>query len=83
MTRLAVADWNVTLLNEFATNLQAEFSNAKIIDVELNVGNEVSVAAMMEQVVAAFGRVDYAVNCAGTGSSNDLHEFETGEVRKG
>jgi NAD(P)-dependent dehydrogenase (short-subunit alcohol dehydrogenase family) len=48
-------------------SLKAEFANADvdILAVTCNVADSGAVKAMVDATVQRFGRVDYAVNCAG------------------
>jgi NAD(P)-dependent dehydrogenase (short-subunit alcohol dehydrogenase family) len=61
-------------LIEAATN--PEF---KCITIRVDVRDETSVKAMVAETVKAFGRLDYAVNCAGIGLKKPFAETEIQE----
>lgn len=63
MTRLTIADLQEDKLETF----KAEHANddVEILAVVCNVADSASVKAMVEATVEKFGRLDYAVNCAG------------------
>jgi NAD(P)-dependent dehydrogenase (short-subunit alcohol dehydrogenase family) len=44
--------------------------------IQVDVQDEESIIAMVKETVAAFGRVDYSVNCAGIGMKNPLADTE-------
>lgn len=77
--RVALADLRLDAAQETAKRLQAEGVTAEAFGVD--VGNEASVRAMSDAVVARFGRIDILVNNAGVESPRpfldiDLADYE-------
>jgi NAD(P)-dependent dehydrogenase (short-subunit alcohol dehydrogenase family) len=58
-----IAARSAVVLQEAAAEL-AEDTGRKIVSAVVDTGNDASVKAMVEQAVAALGRVDILVNCA-------------------
>ena len=60
---VVLADWNETAVRSAADKLSAK--GHKILAVRCDVSDDAQVEAMVEQAVAAFGRLDAAYNNAG------------------
>lgn len=78
---IAVADINADALEtvqkeliEIATN-----KDFRCITVNVDVRNESSVADMVKRATESFGRIDYAVNCAGIGLKKPLADTDLKE----
>jgi NAD(P)-dependent dehydrogenase (short-subunit alcohol dehydrogenase family) len=67
---IVLADVNSKAAEGVKTELLdiATHTDFKCVTAVVDVSNEASVAAMMKTTVEAFGRIDYAVNCAGIGA---------------
>jgi NAD(P)-dependent dehydrogenase (short-subunit alcohol dehydrogenase family) len=65
VTRLAIADVQVSKLEAIASQVSASKSGIKILPITCDVADEESVKAMVKATVDTYGRIDYAVNCAG------------------
>lgn len=75
---IAVADINADALAEVQKELNQIATNKsfKCITINVDVRNESSVTDMIKQATQAFGRIDYAVNCAGIGLKKPLAETD-------
>ena len=60
---VALADWNGKAVRSAAEELAAK--NHKTLAIQCDVADDAQVEAMVEQTVAAFGRLDAAYNNAG------------------
>lgn len=78
---IAVADINAQALAEVQKELVeiATNKNFKCISVRVDVRDETSVTDMVRQAIETFGRIDYAVNCAGIGMKKPLADTDLKE----
>ncbi|OAL39450.1 hypothetical protein AYO20_01320 [Fonsecaea nubica] len=65
VSNLALGDVDTKRLEETKADLVAQGLAVQVILIELDVSNEDAVREAIEKTVAAFGRIDYAVNNAG------------------
>jgi NAD(P)-dependent dehydrogenase (short-subunit alcohol dehydrogenase family) len=63
--RIAISDINLTGLHETAKYMKEVSSDVDILVNQVDTQEEVQIEDMVQATVAKFGRVDYAVNCAG------------------
>lgn len=76
ISRLAIADIDTKGLSKTTEILRAQFSNVKIIELQLDVRNIGQVREAISETVRKFGRLDIAVNNAGVGGSGQMtHEM--------
>ncbi|EME44209.1 hypothetical protein DOTSEDRAFT_71891 [Dothistroma septosporum NZE10] len=70
--KIVIADLNEDGLEATARLIQEadEWGDAQVESVKVNVADEVQVQALLNRAVQVFGRIDYAVNAAGTLSRN-------------
>ncbi|KAL1877870.1 hypothetical protein Daus18300_002223 [Diaporthe australafricana] len=75
---IAVADINADALEAVKEELVAIATNKdfKCIIVNVDVRDESSVTNLVKQAVESFGRIDYAVNCAGIGLKKPLADTD-------
>lgn len=80
---IAVADINADALAAVQSELVSIATNKdfKCITIKVDVRDEVSVTEMVKRATESFGRIDYAVNCAGIGlkkalADTDLKEWD-------
>lgn len=75
---IAVADINADALAEVQKELTQIATNKAFncITINVDVRNEGSVTDMIKQATETFGRIDYAVNCAGIGLKKPLAETD-------
>jgi len=75
---IAVADINADALAEVQKEIVEIATNKdfKCITVNVDVRDEGSVTDMVRQTVENFGRIDYAVNCAGIGLKKPLADTD-------
>lgn len=64
-TRLAITDINASLLAETASAITAAYPSVSVLALAGDISSEAFVESFFDAVVDRFGRVDYAVNCAG------------------
>jgi NAD(P)-dependent dehydrogenase (short-subunit alcohol dehydrogenase family) len=78
---VAVADVNVDSIKKVKEELAKAATNPdfQCITIQVDVRDEMSVKAMVADTVKAFGRLDYAVNCAGIGLKKPFAETEMQE----
>lgn len=78
---IAVADINADALEAVREELAAIATNKdfKCVTVNVDVRDENSVTEMVHQATQAFGRIDYAVNCAGIGLKKPLADTDLKE----
>ena len=78
---IAVADINTDALAEVQKELISIATNIdfKCITVNVDVRDETSVTNLIGRVTESFGRIDYAVNCAGIGLKKPLAERDLKE----
>ncbi|EKG13556.1 Short-chain dehydrogenase/reductase SDR [Macrophomina phaseolina MS6] len=65
--QFALADANEAGLRETATTLQSQYGVTDVLQLPAEGGKEDAVEAAVQQAVARFGRLDFAVNNAGFG----------------
>lgn len=78
---IAVADINADALAAVQQELTEIATNKtfKCITINVDVRDEASVTAMVKQAAEHFGRIDYAVNCAGIGLKKPLADTDLKE----
>lgn len=76
-TRIAITDLNEALLNDTLMAIATSNPSIRLHAVAGDISNEKFVNAFIEEVVHKFGRLDYAVNCAGILGSNKPSAEET------
>jgi len=78
---LALADVNQDGMNAVKEELGkvATHSSFKCITIVVDVRDAASVKNMVEETVKTFGRLDYAVNCAGIGLKKPFGETDISE----
>lgn len=64
-------------LDESIKSWQAEYADAQLLAVKTDVAVEADVIALVAAAVDKFGRIDYAVNCAGVSGGGAFAEFST------
>lgn len=62
---MAITDLKEELLQQIAERIQSTYPGVEVLAVSGDITNADFVSAFMKQVVERFGRIDYAVNCAG------------------
>ncbi|KIV86263.1 hypothetical protein PV11_01882 [Exophiala sideris] len=78
--RIAITDRNAELLSKTHLSITDKWSAVEIYSEAGDISQEDFVTRFMANVVENFGRVDYAVNCAGVlGQSKRSHEMDTAE----
>ncbi|MFD1414185.1 SDR family NAD(P)-dependent oxidoreductase [Oceanobacillus jeddahense] len=77
---IVVADLNVEGIED--TVKAVENAGAKALGVELNVTNKESVDAMIEKVLAEFGRIDILVNNAGISQKVTVEDMTLEDVQR-
>jgi len=71
--RLALADVQADLLKKIAADLG---EGHEVLTLVVDVTDEADVQKMVDDTIAKFGRLDYAVNCAGiAGQSDSMSAF--------
>lgn len=78
MRKVAIADVAPNLADIIAP-LSKEYSGLDALVQTCNVANEEEVVALVAATVNKFGRIDYAVNCAGVANGAPWSEF-TSEI---
>jgi len=75
---VALADINLSSAQTVKKELEtiATSPKFKCVAIQVDVQDEESIIAMVKETVAAFGRVDYSVNCAGIGMKKPLADME-------
>ena len=63
--RIAITDVNAELLQTTREALVGAHSDVQVLAMAGDIADEGFVDSFFEQVVQTFGRMDYAVNCAG------------------
>ncbi|RVX67180.1 hypothetical protein B0A52_08614 [Exophiala mesophila] len=64
-TRIAITDLKAELLHQTTEKIKALNGSAEVLSVTGDVTDSKFVESFMKSVVEKFGRIDYAVNCAG------------------
>jgi NAD(P)-dependent dehydrogenase (short-subunit alcohol dehydrogenase family) len=75
---IALADINLANAQTVQKELQTLSPNPKFkcVAIRVDVQDEQSIIDMVKQSVEVFGRIDYAVNCAGIGMKKPLADTE-------
>jgi NAD(P)-dependent dehydrogenase (short-subunit alcohol dehydrogenase family) len=75
---IALTDINLPSAQTVQKELEALATNPdfKCVAIQVDVQDEQSIITMVKQTVGAFGRIDYAVNCAGIGLKKPLADTE-------
>lgn len=81
MSRLVLVDFVPAGLKTLEAELQA--GGAQVLVVAADVSKEDEVKDAIAKAVAAFGRIDYCVNSAGTAGLGALVETSTEDVSRG
>lgn len=68
--KVAITDINSELLEETRKALAETYTDVEVLAVVGDISEESFVESFFSQIVAKFGRVDYAVNCAGIMGNN-------------
>ncbi|TKA59792.1 hypothetical protein B0A49_11740 [Cryomyces minteri] len=68
--RIAITDMNAKELNDTQAAILAQSPNAKVLVRTGDIASEAFVDSFIAAVVKEFGRLDYAVNCAGIMGNN-------------
>ncbi|PWY90829.1 oxidoreductase [Aspergillus heteromorphus CBS 117.55] len=63
--RIAITDLNLNSLDQTRQAILASHPQARLVIKAGDISDESFVESFIDEVVASFGRVDYAVNCAG------------------
>lgn len=89
VTKVVVADYSDSLTSAVQAFSKA-YPDAEIVGVKTDVSDEAQVKAMVATAVDKFGRLDYAVNCAGIGlaapftdTTTELYDKVTGVNERG
>ena len=69
-SRIAITDLNAALLEATRAQLVSEHVDAEVLAVVGNIAEEAFVDGFVKRVVEEWGRIDYAVNCAGIMGNN-------------
>ena len=78
--RLALADINRPALREANDELRKQFAGVEVLDLTMDVQDTSQVSSGIAEAVRAFGRLDVAVNNAGTGGAGEkTHEMPESE----
>ena len=81
--QLALADLNLEELHKTKDALWSEVAGVRVILIEMDVSVETSVSEGVAQAATDFGRIDYAVNCAGiTGPTKPTEHVEFAEWQR-
>lgn len=63
--RLAITDLNETTLEHTRQEISTAYPEVRLLVQKGNIADDTFAESWIDQVVQTFGRVDYAVNCAG------------------
>ncbi|CAG7915545.1 unnamed protein product [Penicillium olsonii] len=80
--RIAITDLNEDSLQQTADAIKSTHPNTRVLSKAGNVADDHFADSLIEEVVNTFGRVDYAVNCAGVlgkpfrSAETSLEEFD-------
>ncbi|KAL1983525.1 hypothetical protein VTN96DRAFT_10264 [Rasamsonia emersonii] len=78
--RITIADFNQAGLQETYDQIKSAFKQVEILSCVVDVSKADDVARMLDETIAKFGRVDYAVNAAGVlGGARRSHEMSIEE----
>ena len=80
--RLAIVDISERRLNTFKEDLARAHPEVDILPIRANLAEEEDIRGMVETTVSRLGRLDYAVNCAGTAKNGPLATFSTADWDK-
>lgn len=72
-----IGDMSETIAEIEKSNYELGGKNYELLSVKCNIGDRNDVLNMIQQVVSTFGRIDFAVNCAGIAGkiSKPVHEY--------
>lgn len=70
--KIVIADRNTNGLSETASLIRQAVSDCDVLVQQTDISSEQSVQSLIETAVEKFGRIDYACNSAGTGSSRQV-----------
>ncbi len=73
---VVIADLNITLAQEIAKTLCARFGAGRAVAVRVDVSDETSVAAMIEETARMLGGLDILVSNAGVLKAGSLEEMD-------
>jgi 2-hydroxycyclohexanecarboxyl-CoA dehydrogenase len=79
---VALVDLPDAPLGEVAARIREQVPDATVLEVPADVGDEASAAAIVSQVLTAFGRLDILVNIAGIRSYEPLAEAKAATWQK-
>lgn len=80
---LALLDHNSQVLERTYSQLKTQFPNIEARKLEADVSDESSVKNAVNKTIQEFGKIDFAVNCAGVGCShNQTHEMPLEEWQR-
>jgi NAD(P)-dependent dehydrogenase (short-subunit alcohol dehydrogenase family) len=68
--KIAITDLNSDLLAATQVSIQGLYPDADVLYVSGDIASETFVNSLIGSVVSKFGRIDYAVNCAGIMGNN-------------
>ncbi|RFU28969.1 hypothetical protein B7463_g7360, partial [Scytalidium lignicola] len=78
--RIVIADLSQSGLQETHNHIKSSFQKVEVLECPVDVGKPDDVTRLLDQAVAKFGRVDYAVNAAGIiGLAQRSHEMSVDE----
>jgi len=81
--QLALADINLEAMRTTADEIKKKHSDLEIKVLKLDVSKETSIEQAIDETVAQFGRIDFAVNNAGiAGANKPTVEVEMGDWQK-
>ncbi|WWD16663.1 hypothetical protein CI109_101093 [Kwoniella shandongensis] len=75
-TKLVVTDYNATTLSQITESLRQSHQSLQILSVAGDISSSSFIDDLFSQIEKTFGRLDYAVNCAGI-SGNNAPSFES------
>ena len=64
-SRIVIADVDAQLLESTKTEIKARHASVQVVAVTVDVRNQQSVQAMVDETIRTFGRIDYCANVAG------------------
>lgn len=76
MRKIVVADYSDALTSAVDA-FSKDYPDAQVVAIKTDVSNEEQVKALVAGTVEKFGRIDYAVNCAGIGLGAPFAEMPT------
>lgn len=76
MRKIVVGDYS-DALPEAVKGFSTAFPDATVLAVKTDVSDEAQVKDLIKAAVDKFGRIDYAVNCAGIAAGAPFAQFPT------